>query len=500
MHQSHSQPSEALQFVHELVRAINENSTGAVELLEHNAQLWGELKRFLELIPAPANQTSPCKEVDLPTPTEQERLRKELLDNHLKYTFDNSTPDQKKQLREAVENFLAQFETPKQPPPETLAAAKLPPSDSIVPLIPADVHDLKVDSSDCAAGTMVPPASQPALPRWPAQPPLTPPTPMNGCNNSALVIEYNKSLSQMFTAFLKSDHYLVRTAFQSEDALRLYRECGPFEVVLIDYGMQNSIDIALDILKQDPTQPMIVIATHYQSEDEVPRRKELMNVPFLLDMSHLRKAIANLQPRATREEVDRAITALTRTELLRLKRYGDGRVASSRGTDYRTGQDLLQEAKRLTVEGHRCWKKRVSFFIHLIGVMRSITRRRKGDDALLACDTFKDDADGQEYCLFDNVTASDRNKFFGYASSEYDAAADQRLIATETMNQVFVQFMDDPEARLVLQGWSEGMKKKEIVQRGLSENRYRTAVKRIRMKLLTPTNGGGGGEKHDRQD
>jgi hypothetical protein len=254
------------------------------------------------------------------------------------------------------------------------------------------------------------------------------------------------------------------------------------------------------LIKQDPTQPMIIIATHYQSEDEVPRRTELMNVPFLLDMSHLRKALANLQPRATREEVDRAITALTTTELLRLKRYGDARVSSSHGRDYRTGQDLLQEAKLLTVEGHRCWKKRVTFFTHLMGVMRSITRRRKGDNALLACDTFKDDADGQEYCLFDNVTASDRNKFFGYASSEYDAAADQRVIATETMNRIFLQFMDDPEARLVLQGWSKGMKRSEIMQESLSENQYRAAVKRIRMKLLTPTNGGGGGEKHDRQD
>lgn len=496
MHQSPSQPSEALRFVHELVRAINENSTGAAELLEQDAQLWDELKRFRELIPA--EQTPPCKEVDLPIPTEQERLRKELLENHLKHTFDNSTPDQKKELCEAVEKFLAQFETPKQPPPETLAEAKLPRSGSIVPLIPTDAHDLKVDSSGCVAGTMVPPPSQPALPRW--LPPMAPPTPMNGRNNSALVIEYNKSLSQMFTAFLTSDHYLVRTAYESEDALRLYRDCGPYEVVLIDYGMQKSIDIALDILKQDPTQPMIIIATHYQSEDEVPRRKELMNVPFLLDMSNLRKALANLQPRATREDVDRAITALTAAELLRLKRYCDGRVCSSQGTDYRTGQDLLQEAMRLTIEGHRCWKKRITLFAHLMGVVRSITRRRKGDNALLACDTFQDDADGQEYCLFDNVTASDRNKFFGYASSEYDAAADQRLIATETMNRIFVQFTDDPEALLVLQGCSEGMKKKEIMQRGLNENQYRAAVKRIRMKLLPPTNGGWGGEKHDRQD
>jgi CheY-like chemotaxis protein len=498
MHQS--QPSETLRFVHELVRAINENSSGAAELLEQDAQMWGELQRFLELIPARVDQTPPCEEVDLPTLTEQERLRKELLENHLKCTFDNSTPDQKKELREAVENFLAQFETHKRPLPETLAAAILPPSDSIVPIIPPDAHDLKVDSSGCTPGTIVPPPSQFALPRWPALPPMVPPTPMNGGNNSALVIEYNKSLSQMFTAFLKSDHYLVRTAHQSEDALRLYRDCGPFEVVLIDYGMQKSIDIALEILKQDPTQPMIIIAPHYQSGDEVPRRNELMNVPFLFDMRNLRGALAKLQPRATREEVDRAITALTAAELLRLKRYGDGRVCSSQGTDYRTGQDLLQEANRLTVEGHRCWKKRVTLFSHLMGVMRSITRRRKGDNALLACDTFKDDADGQEYCLFETVTASDRNKFFGYASSEYEAA-DQRLIAKETMNGVLGQFKDDQEALLVLQGWSEGMKRNEIMQEhGLNEKQYRATVKRIRMKLLSPTNGGGGGEKHDGQD
>jgi CheY-like chemotaxis protein len=498
MHQSDSQPSEALQFVHELLRATNENRTKAAELLEQDARLWGELKRFLGLIPV-ADQTSPCKEVDLPTPTEQERLRKEL-ENHLTHVFEDSTLDQKKHLREALENYLALFETPEQPAPDKLEAAKLLPADSIVPIIPNDddAHDLKIDSS-CAAGAIVPPHSHPAFPQWSVLP-MVPPTPMTGRNNSALVIEYDKSLSRMFTAFLKSDHYLVRTAYESEDALRLYRDWAPFEVVLIDYGMQKSIDIALDILKQDPTQPMIIIATHYQSEDEVPRRTELMNVPFLLDMSHLRKALANLQPRATREEVDRAITALTTTELLRLKRYGDARVSSSHGRDYRTGQDLLQEAKLLTVEGHRCWKKRVTFFTHLMGVMRSITRRRKGDNALLACDTFKDDADGQEYCLFDNVTASDRNKFFGYASSEYDAAADQRVIATETMNRIFLQFMDDPEARLVLQGWSKGMKRSEIMQESLSENQYRAAVKRIRMKLLTPTNGGGGGEKHDRQD
>ena len=101
MDQSHSQPSDALRFIHELRRAINDNSKEAAEVLEQDAQLWGELKRFLELIPAPADQTPPCEAVNIPPRTEQERLREEL-GNHL---FDNSTPDEKKHLREAWRSF-----------------------------------------------------------------------------------------------------------------------------------------------------------------------------------------------------------------------------------------------------------------------------------------------------------------------------------------------------------------------------------------------------------
>ena len=364
----------------------------------------------------------------------------------------------------------------------------------IDPIIPNDVHEPNVEESRCSA--VVPPPLQAPLPRWSVLPPMDSPTPMNGRNKSALVIEFIPSLSRMFTAFLKSDHYLVRTAYQSEDALRLYRDCGPFEVVVIDYRMpkRNGIDIALDILKQDLTQPMIIIAPDYRSEDEVPRRKELMNVPFLLEMrnSRFRKVLEKLQPWATREEVDRAITALTTAELGKLREYGDARVGLSRGTDHRTGEDLLQEVMQKTLEraegreNGRRWNRRVPFFTYLIGAMRSITRRRRGDIDLW-CDSFEHDAEGQAYCLLDTETSR-------------EIAADQLLIAEETLNRILGKFKDDPEATLVLLGWSEGMKRNEIMQQGLSENQYRAAVKRIRMKLLSPTNGGGGGEKHDGQN
>jgi CheY-like chemotaxis protein len=339
---------------------------------------------------------------------------------------------------------------------------------------------------------------QPQLPRWSVlSPPMVAPTPMNGGNKSALVIEYNKSLSRMFTAFLKSDHYLVRTISKSEDALRLYRDCGPFEVVLVDYRMpkKNGIDIALDILHQDPTQPMIIFAPEYQSEDEVPRRKELMSVPFLLDMtnSRFRTILNTLQPWATREEVDRAIAALTDAESSRLKKFAEWRALLSRGTDQRTGQELLQEALRQTLEGKRRWNKRVTFATYLVGAIRSISGRRKGDNAVLACDAFKRHADGQEFSLFDNVATCDIAADQRSITSAWDIAADERLITQERVNRIFGMFKDDPEAIFLLQGWSEGLKRNTIMQEhGLNEKQYRATVKRIRMKLPSPTNGGGG--------
>ena len=444
MDQTHSElpvsdpVSDAIRLMEELQQAIKDNPQPAKKVLAQNAQLGDELARVKALILDTAMQTA---RDDIHT------------------VVDHSTSD----------------------------------SLEIDPIILNEVRDPQPKKSTCSAGTVVPPL-QAALPRRPVLSPMVSPTPMNGRNKSALVIEYDKSLSRMFTAFLKSDHYLVRTAYKSEDALRLYQDCGPFELVLIDYRMpkKNGIDIALDILKQDPTQPMIIIASEYRSEDEVPRRNELTNIPFLLEMSNsrLRKVLEGLQPWATREEVDRAITALTTAQLSRLQRYGDARIRFSQGGDHRTGEDLLQEALRLTLEGKesggngRRWNKRVTLEKYLYGAIRSITRRRKSD---LEWDTVKRDAESQESSQLDHVASG-------------AIGAEQRLITEERVNRILRMFKEDLEAMWVLQGWSEGMKRNEIMQEGLSENQYRATVKRIRMKLLSPTNGGGGGEKHDGQD
>jgi len=440
MDQTPSQLPDAGQLIDALRLAITDHSQRATEVLAQNAQLRDAVEEFLRLVPGSAS----------PTPRQPMRT-----------VVDNSDST------EIKTNAIN------------------------------DVDDPSINESCCSTSTVASPSLR-SFPKWLAPPPMVSPTPMNGRNKSALVVEYRKSLSRMFTRFLKDDHYLVRTAYESEDALRLYRDYAPFEVVLIAYGMptKNGVDIALDILRHDPTQPIIIIASDYRSEDEVPRRKELMDVPFLLDMnnsdySRFKEILEKLQPWATREEVDRAITALTTDELLKLRKYAEWRVCLSRGTDHRTGKDLLQEALCLTFQGAegggagKRWNKRVTFFTYLIGAIRNVTRRRKSDIDLW-CDIFEYDAEGHEHCLLDTIESR-------------DPAAEQLLIAEETVRGFLERFKDDPKARLLLQGWSEGMKRKEIMQEGLSENEYRATVKRIRMKLLGP-NGGGGGEKHDRQD
>ena len=392
---------------------------------------------------------------------------------------------QNPQLWEPLERFKGLLDAAKQPQRDKIHTAvdnSIPNSMEIDP-----IHNAGLDPNriDCSAGTVVSPPLQADLPRRPVLSLMVSPTPMNTSNRSALVIEHDRSL-KMFARILKDKGYVVRTAYESEDAVRLYRDCAPFDVVLVDYLMlrRSEFGIAIGILKQDPTQPMIIIAPEYCTEVEVPRPNELQHIPLLLDMSNgrLRKLLQTCQRWATREEVDRAYDALTDTELLKLRQFGNGRVYFARGTDRRSGEDLLQEALRSTLEGAegggsgRRWNKRVTFFLHLIGAIRGISGRREGDGALLECDSFRRDADGKETSLLANIAA--RN-----------IRADQRLIVEEEFNLVLGQFRDDPAAVLILRSWSEGMKKNEILAEGLTDNQYRAAVKRIRMRLLSPTNG-----------
>jgi len=340
---------------------------------------------------------------------------------------------------------------------------------------------------------------------------------------SALLVEHDKSLLNFLRRSLKDDGYAVRTATNSEEGLRLYRDCAPFNVVLIDYCVPPSSGVEIDhcaplqthgtalamaIREINPSQGMIIAALDYRNAGEVERPRELMHIPLLID-------IGNFQLRSLLEkiEVDRAIEALTSSELRRLQQFADLRVwwlgRTARG---KTGEDLLHEALLRTLIGAedtqkgRHWNKDVDFVMHLTGAMRSISScwkrqfeaavQRKETEAYLIPALPIHDAEGQEHSPLDNVAS-------GHITSGglwgTDAAADERLIEKDEEDRVLTIFKDDPEAAQVLQGLLDGLKKNETMPRyGLGEKQYAAAVKRIRVKLLGRKNGGSRGEKHGR--
>ncbi len=341
-------------------------------------------------------------------------------------------------------------------------------------------------------------------PPQPPEPSLPPTKSINASSKSALLVENDESLLNFLRRSLKDEGYAVRTASSSEEGLRLYRDCAPFNVVLIDYcvpqsnGVEidycvlqtNGIELAMAIRDINPSQGIIIAAFDYQNSGEVPRPRELMHIPLLIDISKFQ-----LRSLLEKIDVDRAIEALTPSELLRLQQFAAFRVRGlGRAARGRTGEDLLAEALLGTLIGAevtgkgRHWNKDVDFVQHLTGAMRSISscwkRQFKEKEAYLISELFLRDAEEQEGSPLENVASG-------------DPAADQRLIEKDEEDRVLTIFKADPQATQVLHGLLGSLRKNEIMSSyRLDEKKYAAAMKRIRVKLLGRRNGGGRGEKH----
>lgn len=347
--------------------------------------------------------------------------------------------------------------------------------------------------------------ANPPEPFNPPEPPLPPPRSINASPKSALLVENNESLLNFLRTSLTDEGYAVRIAANTEEGLRLYHDCAPFNVVLIDYYVPpkngvgidclapqtHGIELARAIRQINPSQGIILAALDYQNAAEVPRPRELMHIPLLIDTCKLRSLLERI-------EVDRAIEALTSSERLKLQQFADFRVRGlgPEAARCRTGEDLLAEALLRTLIGAeatgkgRHWNKDVDFVRHLTGSMRSIStcwrRQFNEKETHLISEFPRHDAEGQEHSPLDNVASE-------------DAAADQRLIENDEEDRVLAMFKDDPEAAQVLQALLDGLKKNEIKSRyGLDERKYAATVRRIRVNLLGRRNGGGRGEKYGR--
>ncbi len=334
------------------------------------------------------------------------------------------------------------------------------------------------------------PSTPSATPPPPELPEQKSPRSITAARKLALVIEAHDSLSSYLVKSLNDAGYAVRTAQSGEEGLRLYRDCAPFHVVLIDYCLprsegqmldycepqQHGIELAMEIRQLNPSQPMIIAAFEYEHAHEVPRPEELISVPVLVGVGNeLRRLLDKI-------DVERAIQELTTSDLLRLKQFATSRMfALGRAARGRTGEDLLSEAivRTLmgleTMEKGRHWNKNVDFVRHLTGAMQSIAhcwkRTFNDNEPYLACELLKCDDEGGEISRFESL-ASDRPTMA------------QDLIAREREHEILARFKHDPEAIALIQGLLDGLKKSEIVQKyGLTQKRYEAVLKRIRMKL-----------------
>jgi CheY-like chemotaxis protein len=321
---------------------------------------------------------------------------------------------------------------------------------------------------------------------------------INASRKSALLVENDECLLNFLRRWLKDEGYAVRIASGSEEGLRLYRDFGPFNVVMINYCVPqrkgygidplvpqtNGVELALAIRDIDSSQGIIIAALAFRTAPEVPRPQGAMHIPLVVDLGG-----AQLRGLLEKIEVDRAIKALTPADLLRLRQFakllvqGLGRAA--RGRDW---EDLLEEAMYRTLIGAvdtqngRHWNRKVAFVQHLAGAIKSIAsvwkRQLRQTEPYPMSELTVYDAEGQEHSPIDNAPSS-------------CVPADQRLIEKAEEERVFALFGDDANASQVLRGIIDGLKKNDIkLAYGLDEKKYLAAMRRIRGKLLGRDRGG----------
>ena len=186
---------------------------------------------------------------------------------------------------------------------------------------------------------------------------------------------------------------------------------------------------------------------------------------------------------ATREQVERALAALTDFQLVRLQRIAEFRHRSlgTRGAG-RNESDLLSDAIIATLEGRRKWKTNVDFMTFLKGVIRSLASHIRA---------------GRPADAFDDIAARPVNEedetedIVELLPTQAPIDPERQLRARDLDKEVRERFKDDPLVLLVYEAFLEKMKPGEIQSHlGVSEKEYNAAAKRLRRAALTIAKGG----------
>jgi CheY-like chemotaxis protein len=331
----------------------------------------------------------------------------------------------------------------------------------------------------------------------PPDPPLPQASSITASPRSALLVENDKSLLRSLRHLLEREGYVIRTASNGAEGLRLFRDCAPFNVVIINYfvppteGGQvdclafqqtTSMELAMEIHTIDPSQGIVIVALDYQQPGNVPRPAEAMHIPLVISTN-----ILQFRGLLEKIEIDRAIKMLTPSERLKLQQAAKFRIRGlGRAAQGKDWEDLLGEALCRTligaedIQNGRHWNRKVPFVQHLAGAMKSIAslwkRQFREQDTYLVAELTICTAEGQGHSPIDHVASP-------------LPSADQGLIEKDDETRILAMFGDDPDATVVLNGWMDGLNKNDImVKHGLEAKKYASAVRRIRQKVAAREN------------
>jgi DNA-directed RNA polymerase specialized sigma24 family protein len=186
---------------------------------------------------------------------------------------------------------------------------------------------------------------------------------------------------------------------------------------------------------------------------------------------------------ASAPNVYRAIESLTPAELLKIREFAVWRIKGlGRKSNGRDHEDLMQEAVTRTVAGDRHWNEgSVSFAVHLLGAMRSISTHwaaQAAEDVHLSGSELDRAAPDERGNPVDRVAAP-------------AGGPEAQLVIKEELAAIERLFVDDPAALRVLECVRSGLSGPETQETtGYSKTEYETVMKRIRRRVRrTPSRG-----------
>jgi DNA-directed RNA polymerase specialized sigma24 family protein len=179
---------------------------------------------------------------------------------------------------------------------------------------------------------------------------------------------------------------------------------------------------------------------------------------------------------ATPAEIEAAVNDLTDADWYRLR--GCAERLEFLLQEKAMGRDLLGEAFERMLRGSRKWDKtKVGFVTFLFGAMRSI------------CNAWfrAKETPTEQPSLASSLTVEDEeghisNPVDGYAARE--PSAEELLVCRETLVRIDDVLLDDEEARMILEGFRDGLEPSAIRELwGFSQSQYDTIVTRMRRKI-----------------